>query len=182
VKRLLSTTRAAMLFILGLIILAAAGLGFIWLELWSFVIILGVVVIGLFWFIFRGQSEGKNSAIISMTIIFSGIVGLFAFVEAIKKPIPISTEGFWLLIELGLIAFLLALALLFMELEVQGLERTSRDHGNLLESYNKLEYHVREVDKLIEAMSDSELQALKHKHKSDERVVEIIDDILEERE
>lgn len=137
---------------------------------------LGALVIYLVWCLYR---QGFSGAI-TITMLSSGLLGLVAFVVAFEKPIPIGVLQFWLLVELGLIAFLIALSLLLLQDDYEELKRTARRCGEL-ESYLMRE-KLEEKNTLIKAMSVSNLLALKDKHKSNKSFVQIIDDILEERE
>ncbi len=143
------------------------------------VIFLGVLVVGFVWYICFGQ---EYSEVIQLTMLSSAVVAFGAFLVAFEKPIPISVLQFWLLIELGLVASIITLSLFLVGDDYV----ISKRRLNQLEDYahrtENLEKELREKNRLIEAMSVSDLLALKDKHKSDESVVEIIDDILEERE
>ncbi len=145
-----------------------------------FALFLGAVFIGLAWSVYKSGF----SDVILITMMSSGLLGFVAFVVAFKKPIPISVLQFWLLIEFGLIAFLIALSLFLLHDDYKRLVDNERRYSEL-ESYlrrERLEERLEEKNRLIEAMSVSDLLALMDKLKSDESVVEIIDDILEGRE
>jgi hypothetical protein len=60
-------------------------------------------------------------------------------------------------------------------------ERTMHSDAYFRRDYDRLRDHVDNLDMLVEALSNSDLQKLRDKNKSLEKVVEIIEDILEER-
>ena len=56
-----------------------------------------------------------------------------------------------------------------------------KDYNALRKDYKELRDHADKLDKVIEIMSDSDLSKMKIKHKDNEEIVDIIDNILEER-
>jgi hypothetical protein len=134
------------LFFLSLPILPISIAG-IWVA-----VFLGILVVGLFWYMFfyKGDDESsKYRGIIMVVMILTGLLGCVAFVVAFEKPIPISVLQFWLLIELGLLLFIVTLALL---LAIQDYESTSES----LRRYWKAEEEYREIERQRRLENDEE--------------------------
>ncbi len=142
-------------------------------------IFLGILEVGLVWYVFlyHGEDEGsKYRGINAVIMVLIGLMGM----GILGMSHDLSNPWEWILIELGLLLLLIAFVLGVELSHYETLEGIVRHYGEL-EGYLRRE-QLAEKNILIKAMSVSDLLALKEKHKSNESVVEIIDDILEERE